>query len=363
MLNRSINEATGKGRTPSSSDRWPADKVTTESLSSLLSCNQLILLPILLVAGVFYFFFSPLLLLIGFLISRRRPLPEIGNHLCQNDTRSHGIISQRVCPKTGRTYVSRFIDTERDTVDAARLISSVFGTGQYTKTLQPEIGPRHTFGHLWHQYLMDSPSYDVIVEEWPEEERLIGVMVYSKRRRTQLQDFIDNSKMMAVAFQYLFINPRTSYMMVRMQFAMALKFRQLSKMSKLTNPLILKLLGVEKDFQGQGVGSGLLKILLRHADNLCYDIYLESPDPRNVSLYERHDFELLERWKFHPTSENLHLMIRTHRRRNDMIQDGSMEDGQTKDPMNGGSAEKTTSSHRSETGPSLRPSQRSLHCV
>jgi ribosomal protein S18 acetylase RimI-like enzyme len=55
----------------------------------------------------------------------------------------------------------------------------------------------------------------------------------------------------------------------------------------------LWLIGVDPRLQGKGLGSALLKHTLRICDERGETAYLESSDPRNVPLYERHGFEAL----------------------------------------------------------------------
>jgi ribosomal protein S18 acetylase RimI-like enzyme len=55
----------------------------------------------------------------------------------------------------------------------------------------------------------------------------------------------------------------------------------------------LWMLGADPSRQGQGLGAALLKHTLRRCDEDGAIAYLESTNPRNVSLYERHGFEPL----------------------------------------------------------------------
>ena len=54
----------------------------------------------------------------------------------------------------------------------------------------------------------------------------------------------------------------------------------------------LPMIGVDVTAQGQGYGSALLEHALEACDRENMDAYLESSNPRNVPLYERHGFEL-----------------------------------------------------------------------
>ena len=55
----------------------------------------------------------------------------------------------------------------------------------------------------------------------------------------------------------------------------------------------LPLLGVDPSQQGKGIGSALLQQALKTCDRDKRLAYLESSNPKNVPLYERHGFEVL----------------------------------------------------------------------
>ena len=55
----------------------------------------------------------------------------------------------------------------------------------------------------------------------------------------------------------------------------------------------LPLIGVDPSCQGRGFGSALLRYALAQCDRDGVAAYLESSNPRNVPLYERHGFEPL----------------------------------------------------------------------
>lgn len=56
----------------------------------------------------------------------------------------------------------------------------------------------------------------------------------------------------------------------------------------------LPLIGVEPAARGAGRGSALLREGLERADAEHAPVYLDSTNPRNVPLYQRHGFEVLE---------------------------------------------------------------------
>ena len=55
----------------------------------------------------------------------------------------------------------------------------------------------------------------------------------------------------------------------------------------------LPLIAVDPAHQGKGIGSALMKEALTRCDSAKLPAYLESSNPRNISLYERHGFETM----------------------------------------------------------------------
>ena len=55
----------------------------------------------------------------------------------------------------------------------------------------------------------------------------------------------------------------------------------------------LPMIGVDPAHQGKGYGSALMTYALQKCDRDHLPAYLESTNPRNVSLYRRHGFEVL----------------------------------------------------------------------
>ncbi len=55
----------------------------------------------------------------------------------------------------------------------------------------------------------------------------------------------------------------------------------------------LPLVGVEPHAQGRGLGAALMRHAVAQADAAGLPAYLESSNPRNISLYLRHGFEVL----------------------------------------------------------------------
>jgi GNAT superfamily N-acetyltransferase len=55
----------------------------------------------------------------------------------------------------------------------------------------------------------------------------------------------------------------------------------------------LPLIAVDPIYQGRGMGAQLMKAALGKIDEAGLPAYLESSNPRNVSLYQRHGFEVM----------------------------------------------------------------------
>ena len=75
----------------------------------------------------------------------------------------------------------------------------------------------------------------------------------------------------------------------------------------------LPLLGVDPLYYGKGFGSALLHHALAKCDQNSEFAYLESSNPRNIPLYERHGFELLGTIQIN-TSHSIFPMLRKPRK-------------------------------------------------
>jgi ribosomal protein S18 acetylase RimI-like enzyme len=71
----------------------------------------------------------------------------------------------------------------------------------------------------------------------------------------------------------------------------------------------LPLLGVDPFYHGKGFGSALLQHALAKCDQDSEFAYLESSNPQNIPLYERHGFELLGTIRIN-TSPSIFPMLR-----------------------------------------------------
>jgi len=70
-------------------------------------------------------------------------------------------------------------------------------------------------------------------------------------------------------------------------------FEQMEKYHPTEPHWYLPMIGVDPSQQGKGVGSTLMKHALVPCDRDGVIAYLESSNPKNISLYERHGFEVI----------------------------------------------------------------------
>lgn len=73
--------------------------------------------------------------------------------------------------------------------------------------------------------------------------------------------------------------------------------------------MYLAAIGVRPEHQRRGLGSALLRPGVARADELTLPAYLESSNPRNVPLYERHGFRVTGQYKL-PRGPTMTLMWR-----------------------------------------------------
>jgi GNAT superfamily N-acetyltransferase len=70
-------------------------------------------------------------------------------------------------------------------------------------------------------------------------------------------------------------------------------FEQMAKYHPTEPHWYLPLIGVDPAHQGNGLGDALMAYALQRCDRDHLPAYLESTNPRNISLYRRHGFEVL----------------------------------------------------------------------
>lgn len=71
----------------------------------------------------------------------------------------------------------------------------------------------------------------------------------------------------------------------------------------------LAVIGVDPGHQNRGMGSAMMKHMTRSLDEKGAMAYLESSNPNNISLYERHGFEVMGKIEV-ANSPPMHPMIR-----------------------------------------------------
>jgi ribosomal protein S18 acetylase RimI-like enzyme len=71
----------------------------------------------------------------------------------------------------------------------------------------------------------------------------------------------------------------------------------------------LPLIAADPHWTGQGLGALLMKHALRRCDEEGIAAYLESSNPRNISFYERHGFEIIGEIQ-HGSSPTMTPMLR-----------------------------------------------------
>lgn len=308
--------------------------VNHDGLLSLIKTNSAVEnlgICLSILGGLMYLCFSPLFNFIRYLLILVFP-PGERSFLNRSAKKSYGIISQYTCPKTGRTYITRFLDPKRDINDCARLLLDAFNKDPFATFAQPDIGPRHMYGQEWYRFMMESPQYDVILQEWAEQELVVGLVVFDQREHNVIRDILDYSKWMSNMIRFLGISPMTSYRQLQSALAIEAKFRSVCKNLDLSDVIHCKYLAVEKGHQGMGIGSNLLRTVSVHVHGLGRYAYLESSNIVNVPLYERFGFRVVEEWKFCPGSPSLYLMFR------------SLDDDSTTDTSVKSSPSKSTSS-------------------
>ncbi len=70
-------------------------------------------------------------------------------------------------------------------------------------------------------------------------------------------------------------------------------FEQMEKFHPTEPHWYLPMIGVDPTHQGAGIGSALMTEALKAVDRDGLIAYLESSNPRNISLYQRHGFEII----------------------------------------------------------------------
>ena len=70
-------------------------------------------------------------------------------------------------------------------------------------------------------------------------------------------------------------------------------FEQMEKFHPTERHWYLPMIGVDPAYQGEGLGTALMTEALKAVDRDGLIAYLESSNPKNISLYERHGFKVI----------------------------------------------------------------------
>jgi ribosomal protein S18 acetylase RimI-like enzyme len=237
-------------------------------------------------------------------------LNERSPKCCFTQCKRTGIIREYRCPKTERTYCIRYFDRERDINDAAALLSSGFAKDPFNIALFDTVNKKHLFTAPWHHATLLSPSVEVIVQEWVEEEKLTGVIIFSDRPGNTWSSMIDVFFLVCFFIEYLgYFSIKDMGRMILVTLNLSDRFYKMCETYG-NNLGIIKFLCVEKGFQGQGIGSSLLKSVTDIFDSKKMLSYLESSNVKNLGLYKRFQYEHFENYYLIKNFPPLYLMLR-----------------------------------------------------
>lgn len=267
------------------------------------------------IGAIFYVTFEPLLHIVAGLVFLLCPSQYMASvkHPCillESNGVTRSAVRERVCAKTGRTFITRMYDPARDSVEASQVVAAAFAVDPFHQYMFPDVNLRHSFGYLWYQTVICSMTSDVVVQEWKEQEKLVGVLVMSQRKPTLLTELFDNIRLAAFFFRsFPYLAPGNICRMLLMVLGVQQRYAQALEPYGESGSAV-KFLAVEKGFQGQGIGSHLLETVTRHFDKTEKYSYLESSNIVNVPLYRRFGYVLFE--QYHPTADAppQYLMIR-----------------------------------------------------
>ncbi|QLA17152.1 GNAT family N-acetyltransferase [Desulfolutivibrio sulfoxidireducens] len=75
------------------------------------------------------------------------------------------------------------------------------------------------------------------------------------------------------------------------------------------NEWYLSIVGVSPEYQGQGIGQGLVDVVLQSTDKLGIGTYLETFSPRNISFYERLGYRVAASF-LDPTTQSEYALMK-----------------------------------------------------
>ncbi len=98
-------------------------------------------------------------------------------------------------------------------------------------------------------------------------------------------------------------------------------------MSGKSDPLVderawyLSIIGILPEFQGQGLGIGLVESILQKADEIGVSTYLETFTPRNLTFYNRLGYQAIECFHEPATDASYWIMVRNSSSAADLSRD------------------------------------------
>ena len=163
----------------------------------------------------------------------------------------------------------------------------------------PDLGREAMLQYLEFS-MREAEKYGLLFE--PVEHRY-GVSIWTKPQSAGLQDRMKDEKKKFLLRQ-MGSDSENCYQEI------------VSQMSQNTNGLIeddawyLSIVGIKPEFQGRGLGPGLITEVLQQSDRLGLQTYLETFSTRNMSFYKRLGYQTLESF-FEPTTRSEYwLMVR-----------------------------------------------------
>lgn len=260
-----------------------------------------------------YVFFGELLKPLFFFAKWRHCFCPLKQYFCHEGCKppaKKGVIRQYICPKTGRTYALRYLDVDRDYADAAGVLSSAFAKDPFNEALFNENRKKHSFSASWFLSILRSPSVRVVLQEWLEQEKIVGVIIFTNGSFSYISSFIDSFWLIVFFLKHLF--EFSLYDIQRMILVvLGLQQRYSEMCESFQQPCgLIKFLAVEKGFQGQGIGSSLLQVAIDHFDENGILSYLESSNIANIPLYSRFGYKQFEKFHICRNFPPLYLMLR-----------------------------------------------------
>lgn len=253
--------------------------------------------------GIIVFLFWPLRPLPRFF---QRQAPDRQNFYCRTLGRSRGII--QTYKHNGQSHTVRFYEPLRDSVDAPELCSSGLSNDRFLHYLKPQASIRHTYAPRWFDMSLRVPNCDAIVEEWDDQEKLVGIIVFAQRPLSLYDRVMTFGLITSLILRIALASHRTAYRLVRVFLALSTKEHRLREA---LGPLCsIRVLTVEKGFEKEHIGTALLESLMKHCDALKLPMLVKATSNDAVPFFEKFGFCVFEEFRCTPDAPPLFLMLR-----------------------------------------------------